>query len=489
MTLDEYFPLAARYRGVLAGSSAVREAAARFKAFPYSERHLQCVWFDPALRPTDLRTSEGERVIVEDPGVWNLEAGPDFLGASLRLGTGRRRVCGDVEIHIRPGDWIAHKHRSDSRYDNVRAHVTFFAGPLAAEELPPGAIQLALRDPLAARRGFSFDAVDVSAYPYAARAAVPPCQQALREWSVDEKQLLLNAAGHERLRRKAERLAVRLQETGPEQLVYEETLAVLGYKHNKQAFRSLAERVPLVELRDASAGRALAAQAILLGVAGLIPARLLSRWDEATRARVRALWDAWFKHRERWADRMMDAAIWHTAGLRPTNNPVRRIAAVAPLFVGMRAPLPRLLDAETRPAAQVLKVAGAALLRADDSYWGRRLSWGGRETSSPTALIGKSRVHLWLTNFVVPFLAAEGSVAPYGEALLDSLPAEGDNQVVRQAALNLFGANHPASWYRSGVRKQGLIQIFQDYCLNDRSRCAACTFPELLRQYRAQSRD
>lgn len=489
MPLDDYFPLAARYYGAPGGAGVVREAAARFKAFPYSERHLQCVWFDPALRPDELRTSEGEPLIVEDPGVWNLEAGPDFLGASLCLGTTRRRVRGDVEIHIHPGDWLAHKHRSDPRYANVRAHVTFFAGTLPSEELPSGTVQIALRDALSARRGFSFDAVDISAYPYAARAVVPSCQQLLRDWSVDEKQLLLNAAGQERLRRKAERLALRLQEIGPEQLIYEETLAVLGYKHNKQAFRALAERVPLVELRDASAGHALTAQAILLGVAGLIPPRLLSRWDEATRVRVRTLWDAWFKRRERWADRMMEASAWRTAGLRPVNNPVRRIAAIAPLFIGSRAPLPRLLDAGVRAAAQVLKTAGNALQRAEDAYWSRRLSWGGREAASPIALIGRDRVQLWLTNFAVPYLAAEGSVAPYNEALLNSFPPEGDNQVVRQAALNLFGPHHPASWYRSGMRKQGLIQVFHDYCLNDRSRCASCSLPELLCRYRAESRD
>ncbi|MCZ7592939.1 MAG: DUF2851 family protein [Kiritimatiellae bacterium] len=489
MPLDDYFPLAARYRGGLNGSGAVREAAARFKAFPYTERHLQCVWFDPALRPNDLRTSEGEAFVVDDPGVWNLEAGPDFIGASLRLGSSHRRVRGDVEIHIHPGDWMAHKHRDDPRYANVCAHVTFFSSVLAEGQLPAGAVQVALRDALAAQRGFSFDAIDISAYPYAVRAAVPPCQELLRAWSVDEKQLLLDAAGQERLRRKAERLSLRLQEIGADQLIYEETLAVLGYKHNKQAFRALAERAPVVELRDASGGCALVAQAILLGVAGLIPQRLLPRWDERTRSHVRALWDAWFRHRERWADRIMEAPAWRTAGLRPVNNPVRRIAAVAPLFIGARAPLPRLLDAGTRNALHVVKTAGNALQRATDGYWSRRLSWGGKETQSPTALIGKDRVQLWVTNFVVPFLAADGVVAPYDEALLGELSPEGDNQIVRQAALNLFGAHHPASWYRSGMRKQGLIQIFQDYCLNDRSRCAQCAFPELLRQYRANSRD
>jgi len=51
---------------------------------------------------------------------------------------------------------------------------------------------------------------------------------------------------------------------------------------------------------------------------------------------------------------------------------------------------------------------------------------------------------------------------------------------VRQTAHNLFGPAHPPVLYRTGVRRQGLLQIFHDYCLNDRSRCAGCTFPALL---------
>jgi hypothetical protein len=34
-----------------------------------------------------------------------MEPGPDFLGAVLRIGPERRRIRGDVEIHLRPSDW------------------------------------------------------------------------------------------------------------------------------------------------------------------------------------------------------------------------------------------------------------------------------------------------------------------------------------------------------------------------------------------------
>ncbi|HMP76652.1 MAG TPA: DUF2851 family protein [Kiritimatiellia bacterium] len=477
---DPYFPLAWRYPPAPESPGRLRENSARFRVFPYTERHLQCVWFDPALRPAALATHDGEPVEVEDPGVWNLEAGPDFLGAALRVGRERRRLRGDVELHIHPHDWCAHQHRADPRYANVRAHVTFFDGALADGELPPGALQIALRAPLAARPAFAFDTIDVAAYPYAARAATPPCQVELRGWTPDAKEALLDAAGQERLRRKAVRLAIRIDEAGPEQTLYEETLAVLGYKHNKLPFRSLAARVPLAELRQRSGGDPRAALAILLGVAGLLPAQPAARWDDATRANWRALWDHWFKLREHWAHRLMEPAAWRLAGLRPANQPVRRIAAAAALFAPRNADFHRLADRATTRAATILKEARESLAGVGDAWWDHRYTWGGKPLAKPVALIGDERIQLVETNVLLPLLAARGIVKPFAADLLADLPPEGENQVVRQTAFNLFGPHHPTSWTRTGARRQGLIQIFHDYCLNDRSRCATCPFPALL---------
>ena len=96
---------------------------------PISERHVQALWYDGALRPKDLRTTDGLSVRVIDPGVWNVEAGPDFSHAVLEVGPTRRRVVGDVEIHLHPSDWHAHGHSSDPAYESVIAHVTWYAAP------------------------------------------------------------------------------------------------------------------------------------------------------------------------------------------------------------------------------------------------------------------------------------------------------------------------------------------------------------------------
>jgi len=150
---------AAAYRR-LVKPDAVCEMPSRY--FLYTERHVQALWFDDSLRPQNLKTSRGEPVIVENPGRWNLEAGPDFAGAVLRVGREKRRVAGDAEIHIFSNDWKNHGHHTDPRYEGVRFHITWFPGTVDETLFPPGTIYMSLYDICTT----DLESIDVTAYPY-----------------------------------------------------------------------------------------------------------------------------------------------------------------------------------------------------------------------------------------------------------------------------------------------------------------------------------
>ena len=108
-----------------------------------TERHVQAIWYDGALRPAALHTTQGAPVEVLDPGDWNQEAGPDFRHASIKVGN--RLMKGDVEIHLRPLDWRAHGHAQNPAYADVIAHVTWF-GDVSADDacadLPPACVSM-----------------------------------------------------------------------------------------------------------------------------------------------------------------------------------------------------------------------------------------------------------------------------------------------------------------------------------------------------------
>ena len=218
-TLEACFPHAAEYRCASKGGM-LRETVTPLNHFPYRERHLQCLWADPRHRPGKLKTSEGEPVEIEHPGDWNLEAGPDFLNATLLIGKGRRRVTGDLEVHVHPNGWKQHGHAGDPNYSNVRFHIVYFQGMEFH-----GLLQIPLQEALSTDPLFSCDNIDLTAYPY----AIPTGDFPFKGMDPDRKTQWLEAAGEERLRLKAERLALAMQTKEPEQVLWEELLAALGY--------------------------------------------------------------------------------------------------------------------------------------------------------------------------------------------------------------------------------------------------------------------
>ncbi|MDZ4199178.1 MAG: DUF2851 family protein [Kiritimatiellia bacterium] len=451
---------------------------------PQSERLLQCVWYDNALRPPELRTTEGERVRVLSPGRWNLEAGPDFLGAVVEIGPQRRRISGDVEVHLRPGDWEAHGHGADPRYRNVRWHITYVSGA-APESLPRAALRISLRDALRAMPSFSFDRIDPAAYPYAVRTTPCPCAGILASWTPEERAQLLESAGEERVRRKAERIRPLIRDRGEEQLFYEETLCALGYRDNKTPFRLLAERIPLEELRAESGGDPEIAYALLVGCSGLLPESPRPVWDAETRRWLRGLWDVWWPRSAKWADRGFCRADWRLSGFRPSNHPLRRLAAAAWFFARPESLFQTLRQDVRAEADGGIRRALAKLSAPGGGYWEKRLTIGGAVQRRPVALLGRARAAAILANALLPILAALGDREAFRDGWAADLPAEGEAGVLRQTSVALFGPDVPPSLIRPALRRQGLLQIFQDFCLHDRSGCRDCDFPGLLSRGRA----
>jgi hypothetical protein len=424
------FPRSADYRRGGTGSS-VHESAAPFRHFPYRERHIQCLWANPRLRPAELKSSEGEPVEVEYPGDWNLEAGPDFLNAVLLVGKEKRRICGDLEIHIHPAGWKQHGHANDPRYANVRFHTVYFQGP----EIP-GLLQIPLRETLSADPRFSFENIDITAYPY----SIPSGDFPLLGMHPDRKIDWLESAGEERLRLKAECFAFAMQGKEPDQLLWEELMAALGYKNNKAPFRQLATLLPLARLRSLvqTPGEA---YALLLGLSGLLPDNPDPAWDGETRKFIRGIWDFWWRQSEELKEQALNKSDWILAGIRPANHPARRLMAAAHYAFQ----LPEL-----------------ALTEFSSNYWNTHINWKSR--CNPTALVGTSRANAIVTNILVPWRAATG------ETPLDlkKLPAEPSNSIIRQTAHTLFGPDHTPKVYRSALARQGLIQIFHDYLITHR---------------------
>jgi len=471
------FPAADAYRALTTPLPACIRQSSSGGGFVHTERHLQCIWFDTALRPGTLKTRDGECVTVISPGRWNLEAGPDFLDAALRIGgSDTRQLRGDVEVHIHPADWDRHRHADDPRYRRVIAHVTYHPATTPPRDLPTGTVAISLRDALAALPGFSMESVDLTAYPYATNVDNSPCAEIIRGWGPDRTAAMLDTAGAFRLEQKAARFAAQLRHLDAGTLLYRETMAALGYKQNSGPFRAIAERLPPDILGSLPT---LDAYALLLGLSGLLPDTPSPRWDPATRSFLRLVWDAWWPHQSRWKEDRLPNAAWSLSSLRPQNHPVRRLAAAAVLFADSRESLLHRIRCRLRDGGGLQALAPLFIPSPPLDHWIHHLGLGSPPLSSPVALVGEARLAAWYINAVLPLLAASGTdITP----LLATLPPEQTNSVMRQTAHRLLGRDHNPSLYaRSGLRQQGLMQIFHDFCLAERTGCADCALPASLR--------
>jgi hypothetical protein len=105
------------------------------------------------------------------------------------------------------------------------------------------------------------------------------------------------------------------------------------------------------------------------------------------------------------------------------------------------------------------------------------------------ALIGDARVADILANVLFPFwlahdLDASDSLAENMWAEYAKLPAQLSNRRVETGAARLFGSDsRRKEFLKTVANQQGLLQIYEDFCMQDNSDCAACPFPEQIREW------
>ena len=250
----------------------------------------------------------------------------------------------------------------------------------------------------------------------------------------------------------------------------------IGYKQNTAVCRALAERVPHEALCNMDA---LTGYAVLLGVSGLLPDKPSPRWDAETRAFIRRVWDAWWPEQARWQNALLPRRAWTLSSVRPQNHPIRRLAAAAAFVCGSPSVF-KQISAIPTDQPDVWRGAVAALFNAPHplDYWHSHISLASPRRKNPIAIIGQPRLSSLCANVLLPFCAAIGAPT---KTLIKTLPPEQNNAIIRQTAHALFGRDHnPTLYSKSGLRQQGIMQIFHDFCLVDRSGCEECPFPSAL---------
>jgi len=451
-----------------------------------NERLLQLVWQHQRLRTVPLMLTDGRVVQVLHPGFWNFSRGPDFRDAVVRVGTDPP-VRGDVEIDLRVGDWVGHRHRGNPDYGRVILHAVWHP----PQEVTHGLPVLVLQDRLDAPLTEIVAWVDLD--PGLPDNVIGRCASGLARLPELNLGDLLRQAALFRFQRKAMELGARARQVGWEQALWEGLCAGLGYQHNVWPMRRLAEQGRQLRERQRAVEVA-PAQARLLGMAGLLP-------HEPRRAKsgestyLRQLWDLWWRERDGLDPISLPRSLWRLSGVRPANHPQRRVALAAHWLT--RDDLVRRLEqwlSESRSGPQLVRSLLTVLQAGADPFWDRHWTLTSAPMRKPQPLLGSSRLSDLAENVILPWfwVRAEAGKSPavQEEVVRRYLawPVTQDNAVLRLARMRLF-AGEPKRVRWTAALQQGLMQIVRDFCGHSNALCDNCVLPGMIGDERSTSND
>jgi len=444
-----------------------------------NERLLQLAWQHQRLHTDHLTITDGRPLRILHPGFWNHGRGPDFRNAVIRIGS-EPPQHGDVEIDLRPGDWVGHRHANNPEFARVILRVVWIP-PACTPPAPPvlvlqGCLDTTIEDLMAwvdLDPGLPDNVIGRCASPF---RLLP--DTVLVDW--------LTQGALFRFQRKAIELAARARQVGWRQSLWEALCGGLGYQHNVWPMRRLAEQSHIL-LQHQPAHDLTHVQALLLGSSGLLPPDAGSPRNPA-HAFLRSLWDVWWREQDTLANLTLPATLWRFSGLRPANHPQRRVALAAHWL--LRNDLFRQLEdwlAHPCPQRHLTSSLLSVLQTDEDPFWSHHWTLTSGPASRPQPLLGATRASDLATNILLPWfwIRAETGQNPIlqQEAVARYLawPAGQDNAVLRLARLRLFaGEDRRLTW--TAALQQGLLQVVRDFCGHSNALCANCVLPQRLHE-------
>jgi len=450
-----------------------------------TERHIQAVWFEQKYFK-NLVTPEGHAVEVLSPGIWNGEAGPDFLKAHLRVGD--KEMRGDVEIHLVDEGWTQHRHQQDARYDQVVFHLSYWnprtSKPIIKQNGEP-VVQAYLEKHLTVPPTRLLQLIDLDLYPYKKFVGSGKCAKTLfNTQSKEHIQTLFEGAADWRLLKKNSFLCAQSDDLRTRILFG--IASALGYKHNTEAFRSL-----FVILNDLKHLPAETLAALGCGIAGFFQEKYVIKWGKSSfYSHLKVLF---FDYTEQHQD--VDYKVpMITNQVRPLNHPIRRLAYLVKLIKSSDASqLNELVENLWGNAWPLLKTGKAcrqfsgemkALIPVfEDIYWNKYYTFEELPKDAYLTLMGEDVKTEILVNTFLPLLYAKIAERGRSEELkafkrFYQIIPPAKTRKSQYLVHRFFGDMAKGSVMKKALMEQGAYQLHHDFCVHHEASCEGCPFVE-----------
>lgn len=375
---------------------------------------------------SSITTLDDSPIEIIHPGLRNLDAGPDFFNAKIKMDG--MVWAGNIEMHVKASDWFKHNHHKDPAYDNVILHVVMQADAVIKHTSGDTIQTVVMRIPqevmnryqaLTANQPYSFSAIRC-AYEL---PRVP--NLVMRDW--------MTALSTQRMINKSQRVQdlISGENESWQEALYVMLSRSLGTGINSDSFERLARSLRFSYLQK-HLDDAFQVRALLLGQAGLIPLH-----EEKIQKEYDFL-------RAKFQLSPMSASDWKMAKRRPQASPEIRIEALSTLLT-----LHKNLFSEVIEATEISKLQQIFIVPYK---------------------IGLQTANSIIINAVVPILLAYGQwmadeeMCEHAISLLEAIPTESNRYM--DYWINCGITN------RNAFDSQALLQLYKEYC--EPHKCMNC---------------
>ncbi|MDR0970430.1 MAG: DUF2851 family protein [Lentimicrobiaceae bacterium] len=411
------------------------------------EVFLSYLWENKLLKP-NLRTTTGDPIELISVGTRNIDSGPDFLQAKLKIG--ETIWVGNIEIHVFSSDWYKHGHDNDKAYQNVILHVVYEADKPVKTIKNTMIPQLELKNIFDVRLLERYNDFLSSKNRIACEKLASSVQEFT--WLSWLDRLVI-----ERLENKIGTVLTLFEQCKGdwEETFYRLLLRNFGVKANVDPFEKLASLLPLKNLLK-HADNLLQIEAMLFGVSGLLEADFQDEYPKLLQREFRML-------RSKFDLPVMPAEQWRFLRMRPANFPTIRLAQLATLIHRNSALFSKIKNSKT------IAIQKQFFSAQTSSYWDTHYMFD-KPSQNKLKTMGESSIDLLLINTVIPLLFFYGkqrNEAYWCEkaiSMFDQLKPEKNNITTYFESIGVMT--------RSAMQSQALIELYTHYC--ESKRCLNC---------------
>lgn len=411
------------------------------------EEILQYIWKFQYYNRNELLTTSGDSISVIHPGTHNLNQGPDFTEAKIKIND--TLWAGNVELHLNSSHWNLHNHSADKNYNNIILHIVWNHDADIKDQngnnLPTIELQNRVSNLLLTKYQ---QLMETSQFIPCEKLQHNLSDLALTGW----KQRLVA----ERLLLKSKNIFRILKETNYH---WEETFWWLiasnfGLKVNCEMFKKIAQSLPQSILAKHK-NNIIRIEALLFGQAGLLNKEFSEKYPLM-------LQKEYLFYKKKYALKKVDGELFFLR-MRPANFPTIRLAQLAMLIHNSEH-----LFSKIKETVSITEIKKMLAVEAND-YWHYHYTFN-EESDYKIKKLGRQMIDNIIINTIVPVIFSYGlhnneeSFKEKAIKWLEEISPE-KNEITKGFE-KLDYAN------KSAFDSQAFIELKNEYC--NRKLCLQC---------------